>query len=71
MEKARLRSERQRSRMLDEITIMKQFRHVNLIRLFEVIETTTRIYLVMELLEGGNLFERIQERSSFTESEAT
>jgi len=70
VEKERLKSDRQKARMLNEIQIMRRLHHPNLVNLFEVIETHFHIYLVMELLIGGELFERIKQRTSFTESEA-
>ena len=39
-------------------------------RLFEVTETMTGIYLMMEYAPGGELFVRLAEIGSYTESEA-
>jgi serine/threonine protein kinase len=41
-----------------------------LFRLFEVTETVTGIYLMMEYAHGGELFVRLTEQGSYTESEA-
>ena len=40
------------------------------VKLHKVHETTTVLYLVMELLTGGELFDRIVERGSLTEADA-
>jgi serine/threonine protein kinase len=45
-----------------EIKILKLFRHPHIIRLYEVIETPTEIFLVMEYVDGGELFEYIVSR---------
>ena len=42
-----------------EVDILRSIRHPNIVQLFEVYETTTKLYLVMELLTGGELFDRI------------
>lgn len=39
-----------------EIEILKICQHPNLIRMFDVFENSEHIYIVMELLEGGDLF---------------
>jgi len=44
--------------------------HDSIIQLFEVFETPKRLYLVTELLSGGDLFERVIERSFFPQREA-
>lgn len=44
--------------------------HPNLVELFEVCEDDGHVYLVMELLEGGELFTRIAERGQYTERDA-
>ncbi|CAF0925446.1 unnamed protein product [Rotaria sordida] len=54
--------------MLDhEINIMYMCNHPNLIRLFEDYETPDEIYLVMELIKGGDLFDYITKHRRFDE----
>jgi len=53
-----------------EIDIMKELDHPNIIKLFEVFEDSRFVYLVMELCEGGELFDKIIECTHFTESTA-
>lgn len=44
--------------------------HDNIVELYEVCEDDDNVYLVMELLEGGELFTRISERGQYTERDA-
>ena len=54
--------------MLDhEINIMYMCNHPNIIRLFEDYETSDEIYLVMELIKGGDLFDYITKHRRFDE----
>jgi len=54
-----------------EVDILKQVRHPNIIALKELFDTPDKLYLVMELVTGGELFDRIVEKGSYTESEAS
>ena len=58
----------------NEINILSKVDHPNIIRLFEIFEDNRYISLIMELCEGGNLFEKINELAekdkSFSEKEA-
>lgn len=38
---------------------MRQINHENIIRLFEIYEGSYHIYLVMDLLKGGELYDSI------------
>eukprot|EP01012_Entosiphon_sulcatum_P031269 TRINITY_DN3919_c0_g1_i1.p1 TRINITY_DN3919_c0_g1~~TRINITY_DN3919_c0_g1_i1.p1 ORF type:complete len:542 (+),score=119.47 TRINITY_DN3919_c0_g1_i1:71-1696(+) len=51
-----------------EIRILKLLRHPHIIRLYEVIETPTDIYMVMEYVSGGELFEYIVKSGRLTEA---
>jgi len=53
-----------------EIDIMTQLDHPNVIKLFETFEDSRNVYLVMELCEGGELFDKIIEKGHFTENTA-
>lgn len=44
-----------------EIAIMRRLRHPNVVRLFEVLATKTKIYFVMEFAKGGELFARVSK----------
>ncbi|EGG22862.1 putative protein serine/threonine kinase [Cavenderia fasciculata] len=53
-----------------EIEIMKKIDHPNIVKMYEYFESTDKIYLVVELVTGGPLFDKIMEKKSFTEKEA-
>ncbi|KFO63044.1 Serine/threonine-protein kinase H1 [Corvus brachyrhynchos] len=54
-----------------ELSVLRRVRHTNIIQLIEVFETQDRVYMVMELATGGELFDRIIAKGSFTERDAT
>lgn len=45
-----------------EIIIMKLLTHPNVLRLYDVWETSKALYLVLEYVEGGELFDLLVER---------
>ncbi|ONK55597.1 uncharacterized protein A4U43_UnF1310 [Asparagus officinalis] len=53
-----------------EIKILKLFMHPHIIRLYEVIETHSDIYLVMEYINSGELFDYIVEKGRLSDDEA-
>ncbi|XP_030067653.1 myosin light chain kinase 2, skeletal/cardiac muscle [Microcaecilia unicolor] len=56
---------------LNEVHVMNQLKHRNLIQMYEALETPNEIYLFLEFLEGGELFERIiDENYQLTEMDA-
>ncbi|SOS80489.1 calcium-dependent protein kinase 5 [Plasmodium sp. gorilla clade G1] len=57
-------------RLKREILIMKQMDHPNIIKLYEVYEDNEKLYLVLELCDGGELFDKIVKYGSFSEYEA-
>ena len=48
---------------------MRKMNHPNLMRLFEVYESNNSIYVVVELLEGGQLYDKIKAKYAFTKKE--
>ncbi|OAY81412.1 CBL-interacting protein kinase 23 [Ananas comosus] len=53
-----------------EISTMKLIRHPNVIRMYEVMASKTKIYIVLELVTGGELFDKIASRGRLKEDEA-
>uniref|UniRef100_A0A7S0FDT1 Protein kinase domain-containing protein n=1 Tax=Pyrodinium bahamense TaxID=73915 RepID=A0A7S0FDT1_9DINO len=72
---AKLRLQRDYQRITDklnrEVQILFKLRHPRIVSLFDVVEETDKLHLVMELVEGGpegiELFDYIVARGSFTE----
>jgi len=58
------------NRLATEIAILKQVQHPNVIVLKETIDTKNCLFIVTELVTGGELFDKIVELGSFTESKA-
>lgn len=50
---------------------MRRLDNNNIIKLYEVHENENFIYLVLELLHGGELFERIIKKGIYTEKDAS
>ncbi|XP_027339396.1 CBL-interacting serine/threonine-protein kinase 23-like isoform X4 [Abrus precatorius] len=53
-----------------EISTMKLIRHPNVIRMFEVMASKTKIYIVLEFVTGGELFDKIARSARLKEDEA-
>ncbi|XP_031264272.1 CBL-interacting serine/threonine-protein kinase 11-like [Pistacia vera] len=49
-----------------EISIMRRLNHPNIVKLYEVLATKTKIYFVMEFVKGGELFAKVA-KGRFTE----
>lgn len=54
----------------NEIKVLHKLQHPNIVRLLEVYDSKSTVYLVMDLVTGGELFDRIVERGSYTEKDA-
>ncbi|KAF6167455.1 hypothetical protein GIB67_031656 [Kingdonia uniflora] len=53
-----------------EISTMKLIRHPNVIRMYEVMASKTKIYIVLEFVTGGELFDKIASNGRLKEDEA-
>ncbi|KAG6656320.1 hypothetical protein CIPAW_04G014400 [Carya illinoinensis] len=53
-----------------EIKILRLFMHPHIIRLYEVVDTPADIYVVMEYVKSGELFDYIVEKGRLQEEEA-
>ncbi|CAG9759388.1 unnamed protein product [Ceutorhynchus assimilis] len=55
----------------NEIKVLRRLKHHNIVQLLETFEDKSRFFLVMELVTGGELFDRIVEKGSYTEKDAS
>ncbi|KAL6527302.1 CBL-interacting serine/threonine-protein kinase 8 [Orobanche gracilis] len=53
-----------------EISIMKRVRHLYVVRLHEVLASRTKIYIILEFVTGGELFDKIVHHGRLSESES-
>ena len=63
-------AETERTRLKYEVDILKNLNNPNIVKLYEVYEDNTRIYLVTEYFEGVELFDEITKPGRFIESSA-
>mmetsp|Transcript_32147 Transcript_32147/g.78116 ORF Transcript_32147/g.78116 Transcript_32147/m.78116 type:complete len:364 (+) Transcript_32147:73-1164(+) len=54
----------------DEIQVLEELKHKHIIRLYDVFEEPQYYYLVTEKMLGGELFDRIVQKSYYNEKEA-
>ncbi|XP_029129238.1 CBL-interacting serine/threonine-protein kinase 24 isoform X2 [Cajanus cajan] len=53
-----------------EISIMKIVRHPNIVRLHEVLASQTKIYIILEFVMGGELYDKIVHHGKLPENES-
>ncbi|XP_044482206.1 CBL-interacting serine/threonine-protein kinase 3-like [Mangifera indica] len=53
-----------------EIATMKLIKHPNVVQLYEVMGSKTKIYIVLEFITGGELFDKIANHGRMREDEA-
>ena len=53
-----------------EIDALRELRHPNIIQLLDVYITGEKIFIIMELMEGGELFDYVVQKGTLTEDEA-
>jgi len=65
------KAEQDAKRLQTEVEILKKVRHDNIVCLKDLFETSKNLYLVMELVTGGELFDKIVEKGQYSEREAS
>lgn len=59
-----------RQHLETEMSVLRRVRHQHVVQLVQYFEADSRIYLVMELATGGDLFDRVVEKGAFDDKEA-
>ncbi|XP_042196343.1 SNF related kinase b [Callorhinchus milii] len=57
------------SHLFQEVRCMKLVQHPNVVRLYEVIDTQTKLYLILELADGGDLYDYIMRHEGGLQEE--
>ncbi|OAD53345.1 Ovarian-specific serine/threonine-protein kinase Lok [Eufriesea mexicana] len=57
-------------KIMNEVKILKALKHPCIIRMEEIVDTPKAVYIVLELMEGGELFERIKSKGRLSEKYA-
>uniref|UniRef100_A0A672HDR2 Serine/threonine-protein kinase DCLK2 n=1 Tax=Salarias fasciatus TaxID=181472 RepID=A0A672HDR2_SALFA len=55
----------------NEVAVLRRVRHPSIIELVEVDETPSQLFLVMELVKGGDLFDAITSSTKYSERDAS
>jgi calcium/calmodulin-dependent protein kinase I len=57
--------------ILREVSIMKSIKHDNVVNTFDVFDSKENLYIVLEFMKGGELFDIIAESGHFSEKDAS
>ncbi|XP_060759393.1 calcium/calmodulin-dependent protein kinase type 1D [Neoarius graeffei] len=55
----------------NEIAVLRRIKHENIVALEDIYESSDHLYLIMQLVSGGELFDRIVEKGFYTEKDAS
>ncbi|OXA41744.1 calcium/calmodulin-dependent protein kinase type IV [Folsomia candida] len=53
-----------------EVEALLQLNHPNIVKMLDIFESVTEVYIVLELAAGGELFDRIVKKGHYSEKEA-
>jgi serine/threonine protein kinase len=68
--KEKLVNPREQISMAREITIMKLLKHKNILRLYDIYENEEKIFLILDLYEGGDLYGYLTQKGALPAEEA-
>lgn len=57
--------------LVDEIKTLRLLNHPNIVKLHEIYETSSHVYLVMEHIEGEDLFTHLEKKKCYGEKDAS
>ncbi|XP_062315506.1 myosin light chain kinase 2, skeletal/cardiac muscle [Osmerus eperlanus] len=58
------RNSKEKEMAMNEVQVMNQLNHANILQLYEAFETKNQVVLILEYVEGGELFDRIVDEST-------
>lgn len=70
LNKELIKNESSKDKVMQEVKILKRFRHPNVVKLYETFESDKHIIVVMELWAGGDLLNYVRKRRRLKESYA-
>jgi len=70
LDKDKIQKQNMGAQVKKEISIMKMVRHAHVVQLKEVLASRTKIFIVLELITGGELFDKIVSEGRFDEAQA-
>lgn len=70
LDKEKIQKQNMGNQIKKEISIMKMVKHENVVKLYEVLASRTKIFIVLELITGGELFDKIVAEGRFDENTA-
>ncbi|KAJ9442673.1 CBL-interacting serine/threonine-protein kinase 23 [Diplonema papillatum] len=70
VDKQQLTTGQMEQQLKREIAIMKLLSHRNVLKMVDVLQTAKNIYLILDLLTGGDLFDKLDSAKRFKEDEA-
>lgn len=71
LEKAKILENEEIERINREIKFLKKLKNINIIKIYEIIETKTNVYFVMEYASGGELYNYIVNNRKLEEKESS
>eukprot|EP00826_Nyctotherus_ovalis_P023116 TRINITY_DN1779_c0_g1_i11.p1 TRINITY_DN1779_c0_g1~~TRINITY_DN1779_c0_g1_i11.p1 ORF type:complete len:172 (-),score=40.33 TRINITY_DN1779_c0_g1_i11:1138-1653(-) len=70
MKKKDLVEKKMQGKVMREMCLVQKLKHPHLSRIYEVITDKKKVYMVMELVRGGELFDTIERRGKLSEKQA-
>lgn len=70
LDKEKIQKQNMGNQIKKEISIMKMVKHKNIVHMIEVLASKTKIFIVLELVTGGELFDKIVQVGKLSEEQA-